>query len=223
MKYLKDRTIRINTKAAVCVFAGLAVLGALFYLRGLFIAAIIDGAPMSRLSVIQELETVSGRQALDALIVRRLVAAEAKRRGISINTEDVNAEIRRIEERISRQGRTLEMMLAQQNMAPDRFREEIRWQKKLEKLLENNIQVTDEEISRYFEENKIVPPAGVAETEIKDQIREQLKNQKFGMEADTLIAELKAKAAIRYYVWYGNPPSVLNPVPTATSSNAQNE
>lgn len=207
---------KMNKKTLFFVIVALVILGILFYFKGLFVAAVVDGKPISRLAVIKDLESASGRQALDALVVKQLINTEANKAGISVSQEDIDAEIQTLKERISKQGGTLELVLAQQGITQDQFREQIVLQKKLEKILENNIQVTDEEVNQYFGQNKATLPAGAAEDEIKNQIRAQLKNQKFGVEADKLVTDLKAKAAIQYYVGYGKP----KPEPEAEPESA---
>jgi hypothetical protein len=217
---------KINKRATILTIIVLVVLGALFYFKGLFVAAIVDGKPISRLKVIKELEKTSGQQALDALVVKQLINAEASKAGIAVSQEDIDAEIKTLEERISKQGGTLELLLAQQGINQNQFREQISLQKKLEKILGDKMQVTDEEVNQYFTQNKITPPAGVSEDEIKNQIRAQLKNQKFGTEADKFITELRAKASIQYYVKYGKPESEPEPVqesPVSTETPAETQ
>lgn len=215
---------KINKRTTLLTIIILAVLGVLLYFKGLFIAAIVDGKPISRFEVIKELENTSGQQALDALVVKQLISAEASKAGIAISQEDIDAEIKNLEDRITKQGGTLELLLAQQGINQNQFREQISLQKKLEKILENSIQVSDEEVNKYFTENKITPPAGVSEDEIKNQIRAQLKNQKFGMEADKWVTNHKSQASIQYYVWYGkSEPEPVQEPPVSTEAPAETQ
>jgi hypothetical protein len=216
---------KINKRTTLLTIIILAILGVLFYFKGLFIAAVVDGKPISRFEVIKELENTSGRQALDALVVKQLISAEANKAGIVVSQKDVDAEIQKMEDKVSKQGGTLELLLAQQGINQDQFREQISLQKKLEKILGDKIQVTDEEVNQYFTQNKITPPAGVSEDEIKNQIREQLKNQKFSTEADKWVTDHKSQASIQYYVWYGKPepePAQESPVSTKAPAETQN-
>lgn len=221
----KKFSIKINKKAALFTIIVLVIIGVLFYYKSLFIAAMVDGKPISRLEVIKELESASGQQALDSLIVKQLIGTEASRAGVTVSQEEIDAEIKNLEDRISKQGGTLEMLLSQQGINQDQFREQISLQKKLEKILGDKIQVTDDEVNQYFTQNKITPPAGTTEGEIKNQVRDQLKNQKFGTEADKFITELRAKASIQYYVSYGKPtpePAQELPASTETPADKQN-
>lgn len=213
---------KMSKRTIIFVVIVLAIIGVLFYFKGLFVAAIVNGTPISRLEVIRELENTSGRQALDALVVKRLINTEANKAGITVSQADVDTEIKTLEDRISKQGGTLDLVLAQQGITQDQFREQILLQKKLENILKDSLQVTDEEVDQYFTQNKMTPPAGSTDNDIKNQIREQLKNQKFSAEANKWVTEHKAQASIRYYVGYGAPkpePALVTP---PADANAQN-
>lgn len=201
----------------------LAVLGALFAFKGLFVAATVNGAPISRVSVIQELEKNSGQQALDIIITKKLIEAEAAKAGVTVSQEDIDAEIKTIEDQVSTQGGTLEMALAQQGITEEQLREQLGLQKKMEKILADKIQVTDEEVNQYLTQNKTPLPAGTSEAEFKDQIRDQLKNQKFNAEADKWITGIKADAKIQYFVGYGKPAPAPLPAPTEAPVSSQDQ
>lgn len=182
------------------VFTAL-VLGTLFYFKGTFVAATVNGAPVTRLSVIQELEKQGGKNTLEALITEKLIDNEAKKNGIVISNEDVDQEIKNIEASITQQGGTLNDALLQQGMTIEALKKQILVQKKIEKLIADKIQVTDDEINKYIEDNKITLPAD-KEVESKSQIKQQLQGQKLNQEASSWIASLKESAKINYYVSY---------------------
>ncbi|HLC95292.1 MAG TPA: hypothetical protein VJH89_02280, partial [Patescibacteria group bacterium] len=169
------------------------------------IAATINGTPISRLSVIRELETNSGQQALDILITKKLIDMESIKMNIVVSETDINTEIQKLETRLAEQGGTLQMILDQQGMTEAQLREQVALQKKLENILNDKIGVTDEEVQEYITKNKLTPPTGTDENIFKDQVRDQLKNQKFNVEAGKWIDEIKASATIKYYVDYGAP------------------
>jgi foldase protein PrsA len=194
-KLLKSRKLILSVITIALVF------GALIYFKGIFVAATINGIPVTRLSVIQELEKQGGKNTLDALITEKLIDSEAKKNGIVISNEDVDQEIKNIEASITQQGGTLEAALLQQGMTMDALKKQILVQKKIEKVLADKLQVTDEEVTKYIEDNKVELAAG-KETEIKSQIAQQLKGQKLNQEASTWIASLKTESKINYYVNY---------------------
>lgn len=96
---------------------GIIALGALIYLgRGLFVAAVVNGQPISRISVIQEAEKQSGRQALDTLVRNTLIEQEARKANVSVSQEELDAEIKKVEDTFSKQGQKLDDVLAMQGL-----------------------------------------------------------------------------------------------------------
>ena len=205
VKTVKKPQFKMDKRTTIIVLVAVAIIGIFLTCRSLFIAATVNGTPISRLSVIKELEKASGQQALDVLITQKLIETEVNKAGITVSQADVDAEIEMIEKQITAQGSTLKEALAQQNVAEDDFRTEILRQKKIEKLLADKLTVTDEEVTQYIGLSKTATPAGMSEDDFKNQIREQLKNQKFNKEAEKWITALKAQASISYYVDYGKP------------------
>src|SRR4030066_771684 len=58
------------------------VLGLMYLAKGLFIAAVVNGRPVSRLTLIKNLEKAQGKTTLDNLITEELISQEAKKEQI---------------------------------------------------------------------------------------------------------------------------------------------
>ena len=99
------------------------------------------------------------------------------------------------------QGGTLEATLQEQGMTLEGLKKRIGTQKAVEKILEDKIQVTDEEVNTYITDNKVTLPKG-NESEAKKQISVQLRNQKLNQEASQWINGIRTEAKIKYYVEY---------------------
>jgi len=195
-------TVRINTKIVSSVVILLVIVGALFYYKGVFVVALVNGSPISRLSVVQELEKQSGKQALDSIITKKLITDEANKKGVTVSGDEINAEIKKISDQIGKQGGTLQTALAQQGMTEDRLREQITLQKKIEKIIADKLAVSDAEADKYIQDNKVTPTKDQKPDDLRAQVKEQLKQQKFSQEADQWITTLKDKAKIQYFVTY---------------------
>ena len=195
-------TLKINKKIVVPIAGVLLILAGLFYLKGLFVAVLVNGSPISRIQVIEELEKQSGKQALESLITQKLIQGELDKKNITVANDAINEEIKKIEARVSQQGGTLQMALAQQGLTEKKFRERVVLQKRLEKLLADKTAVSDEEVSKYIKDNKIAPSQNTKPEDIKNQIKDQLKQQKFSQQAQELVTNLKKTATIRYFVTY---------------------
>lgn len=194
-KLSKPQLILISLGIAV-----VAILLTLQFTKGVFVAATVNGSPISRLAVISELEGQSGKQALDSLITKKLIENETK--SISISEQDIDSEIEKIKQQVASQGGTLDDALEQQGMTMEQLREQITVQKKLEKLLADKILISDEDVNAYIKDNKITPSNGQNPENVRTQVKEQLQQQKFGQVAQEWLSELKAEAKIKYYVEY---------------------
>jgi hypothetical protein len=199
MPKLKKKTI-IMLVLIVVVVAGASYIA--YAKRGWFIAATVNGSPISRLAVVQDLEKQAGKQALDAMITKKLIADEMKKIGVVVKSEAVDAEVKKAEEQVAGQGVTLEEALTQQNMTLDDLREQIMIKKELEQALVDKLAVSDADVDQYIKDNKMVPAKGVVSDALKSQVRSQLQSQKFSTEAQAYIADLRAKALIVHYVNY---------------------
>jgi len=192
---------KISVKKVI-IIAIIIASGILVYAcKGLFIAATVDGSPISRLTVIKELEKASGKSLLDSFIVERLIQKEAKAKGITVSDEEVNTQITTIQDQIAAQGSTLEEALISQGMTMEDLKKQIIIQTEVEKLVADKISVTDEEVTQYITDNAISIPEG-QEATTTAQIKEELRSQKLSTEGSLLVTTLKSQANIIYFVNY---------------------
>lgn len=191
----------MKPKTAVIIGCIIVLLALIFACRGLFVAATVNGSPISRLSVINELEKNSGKAALESLIVEKLINKEADKKSIEVSDDEINAEISKAEIQIKAQGGTLDEALASQGMTLEILKKQIAIQKKLEALLADKIQVTDAEITQFIADNKIDIPKG-EEANYNAQIAQEIKQQKLNTESRILVDSLKASSSIRYFAGY---------------------
>ncbi len=196
-KFKKSKLLLVALGTAVLVVAL-----ALLFSNGFLVAATVNGSPISRLALIQELEKQGGKQALEAMVDKKLIETELAKNGITIETSAVDTKIKEIEAQVATQGGTLEDALASQGMTMEQLRTQLETQLKLEKLLATKVQVSPEEVDVYITENKITPPKDVSLDEVKAQVGEQLKQEKFQTEAHKWVTAITEKANIKYYITY---------------------
>ena len=178
------------------------IIVALFFTKGLFVAATVNGNLISRLSVIKELEKQGGKQVLESIINKKLIETELSKQNISVTLEEIDEEIKKIEAQVTSQGGTLEAALTQQGLTKEKLREQITIQKKLEKLLADKVAVTDADIDAYIKDSKVPTSKDVKIEDFRKQISEKIKQQKFQQEAQKWVSELTTNAKIKYYVNY---------------------
>ncbi len=148
--------------------------------------ALIDGEPITANDVYEVMLQQVGRQTVDGLIIERLIERAAKTENIEVTEADLNAEIDKIklnfgsEEEFNQQlesyGLTLESLKAQ-----------LTTQVQLDKLISPKVQVSDENLQTYYDENKesYTTPEQVQASHILVETKE---------EADEILGLLKGGA-----------------------------
>ncbi len=192
---------KIDLKVLLIIVVVLAAICLIYIARSLFVAATVDGSPIGRIGVIHRLERSQGKEVIDALVNKKLIDNEAHKNNVHISDEDINAEVKKIEDTIVSQGSTLEEALKMEKLTLKELKEQILVQEQAEALLADKIKVEDAEVDSYIAESGTPAPAG-QEAEYKEQVREQLRSQKLGQEFGILIDKLRKDAKIRYYVNY---------------------
>jgi len=125
---------------------------------------------------------------------------ETKKEGVSVTNDQVQEEIKRIEGLVTEQGSTLDAALALQGQTRKDLEENIKIQKSVEKLLEEELQVTEDEIKAYFEQNKTFYGEGAKIENLQEDIREQIKSEKFNQAFESWVEKLRSESKIIYFV-----------------------
>ncbi|KKU16202.1 MAG: PpiC-type peptidyl-prolyl cis-trans isomerase [Candidatus Woesebacteria bacterium GW2011_GWC2_45_9] len=168
--------------------------------KSLFVAALVNGWPVSRIAVIKALEKQGGSDVLNTLVERSLIFQEAGRLGVKISDDVINTQITSIEEILKGQSLTLEEALAARGQTKKDLIDQIRIQKTVEVILSQKINISEEDTAKYFEENKALLDEGAVLEDVKEDIRGQLFQQKLNDEYRKWVEELKAKSKILYFV-----------------------
>lgn len=192
----------LSRRQALTALVIIAAITLLYYFRGLFVAATVNGQPISRLTVIGELEKRQGREALDSLVTETLILQETTKQKVTVPQADIDTELTSFEERLKASGQDLNLFLASSGWTKEDLAKQIKIQKLVEKVLGDKISVTDEEINKYIGDNKDLFPEGAKGDELKAQARAALRQQKLGEEFQKWLTDLKAKAVINYFVNY---------------------
>lgn len=192
---LKKPKVYISLIVIILVTAAL-------YLKGLFIVAIVNGQPITRLAVIRELEKRNGEQTLSSMITETLILQEAQKRNVTVSQKEIEDSVKTIEKDLKKQNQSLDQALAFQGMTKKDFERQLQLKKLVEKMLAKEIEPTDKEINEYIEQNKDSLPKDMKEEEIKQTAKEQLAQQKLSSKVQEWLADLQKKATINYFVNY---------------------
>lgn len=176
------------------------VIGLIYYFKGVFVVATVNGVPITSLSFYQELQKADGKKTLNNIISKMLVMQEAQKRNLKVADSEVKSEIKKIEETVTKQGQKLDTLLVAQGMTRADLEERIRLQKLVDKMISKDVNITDTEINDFISKNQASIPEGANPADTKEQVRQQLKQQKYDLQFQKLLDDLQKKAKIKYFI-----------------------
>ena len=188
---------RINLKNLIIPAVIIVVIIFLGVFKNQFIVATVNGQPVTRIQLINQLEKKDGKTVLQSIVTEQLILQEAKKRNVSVSEGDVKAEIANIEKSISAQGQNIDTLLAQQGMTRADLNDQVKIQLLLKKMVGSDVKITDKEVDDYIEQNKEAMPAEITPA-IRDQVKQQLEQQKLNEKIQAFVANLQSKAKIDY-------------------------
>lgn len=187
------------------VLAGLIVLIIallLYVFRGVFLVAIVNGQPISRVAVIHELERQGGKQALNSIISKVLIEQEARKQHVTVSQDDINNEVKKIETSLASQGQKLDQVLAAQGMTMASLQDQLKYQVMIDKILGKDVTVSDKEVNDYIAKNKDSLPKNLSQADLKKTVADQLRQQKINDKVQPWLDNLQKNAKINYIVNY---------------------
>lgn len=184
----------------VIIIAGL--LAVIYIFKGLFIASIVNGEPISRISIVKELEKQGGKSVLDSLVTKKILAQEVKKRNITITQADIDKEIKKISESLKIQGTTIDQVLTARGMTKTDLNDQIKLQLSIAEMVGKDVEVSDKEIDDFITANKAQFSEETPKDQIRKQVTEQLKQQKLQQKTQEFIKNLREKAKITNFVQY---------------------
>lgn len=175
----------------VLMVVTLGLLGYLFKDR--IFAATVNGKPIFRYELNLRMTKTYGKEMLENLIVEKLIEEEASKNGVTVSENEIDDEINKISESLGTDT-NLEDILAFQGMTIADLKEQLRLKVQVNKILINEVSVSDEEIEDLIKNNPEVLVA-TDEAEKKEEARgfimEQKINQSFAVWIDELINNSK--------------------------------
>lgn len=196
IQFLKTRKKVITISLGVFVFLGL-----LFQFKNLFVVALVNNKPVTRYELIRRLELQRSREVLDNLITEKLIKQEAAKNNIKVTKNELNSEIDNLKQVYTQSGQNFDFLLQTQGITETDLRNQIELQLIMEKTLAQNITISDEEILQYYNQNKALFPDDLEFDAVKEDIKEQLNNQKLNENAQEWLTELKMNANIHNFLF----------------------
>lgn len=137
---------------AIGVLAATAIFIIMGFTEDKSVASVGD-AEITKEALYDEMVASAGAATLDAMISNEVVNQEADKAGIEVTEEELEAEMTVYEESYGG-AEALEQALTASGMSIADLKEEMETYLKIEKIIGPDIEITDEQIQTYFEENK---------------------------------------------------------------------
>lgn len=185
--------------ALLILIGGILVFGAKKY-KGLIIAGMVNGKPVTRFELELALNNRYGKQTFDDLASNILVQQLAAKNEVTVTDEEVSQEIEATSVRLGGK-EALTATLDRMGYTTERLRDEMRIQVLVKKLAEKvlKVEVADDEIQKFFNDNKTLFPDKTFD-EVKEDIKQNLLQQKNQQEFATWFADQKKNAKIQSYL-----------------------
>lgn len=179
----------------ILIIAGLLLLA--IYKKNWFIAATVNGTPITNLELQMRLNKQFRTQTLNQLTNEKIIFSEAAKNNAIASDVEVNKKILEIEASVGG-AQSLDALLSQQGQTRDSIKQQIRLQLSIEKLYINEATVSAEEVNKFIEQNKEQLRATDSAGQQKEA-SDAIKNQKLTQLFSQKFQELKQKAKIQIF------------------------
>jgi foldase protein PrsA len=113
----------------------------------------VDGETISKDELFDVMAEQYGASTVEQLIADKIVASEAKKEKITISDEELNEEVDKLKESYGGE-EAFNQVLESNNTTVDVLKEDLKNYLTMRKLIEPQIEISDEELQTYFDENK---------------------------------------------------------------------
>jgi hypothetical protein len=177
-----DKIINFKTSKKVYIVVlviGLLILG--FYKKDWFVAATINGTPVTSLELFAKMNQQFRSQTINQIVNEKLILGEASKQHIVITTGDIDKKMKDLEEQVGGMD-TFDSLLSQQGQTRESLKEQLRLQLIIEKLYESEATVSAQEVDQFIKTNSALltsTDSAKQRVEAEDALRQQKISQIF--------------------------------------------
>lgn len=179
------------------IIVGILLLALLIWrYKNYFIVATINGQPISRWELNDNLMARYGTQALDNIINERLILAGARQKGIFITANEIIDRTNLLQNRLP-PNTTLKDALSQQGLNEDMFRRQVEIQLSIEKIFSVESTVSAKEVDDFILKNQSFYKNATNPATLKEEVNETLRQQKISDNFEKWFSEVRKNANIK--------------------------
>ena len=113
----------------------------------------VNGDRITKSELYDTLSNVYGSVAVESLITKKVIEQEADKRDIKVKDSEINEEVDAYQTSYGGE-EAFASALKENGLTLEDFKEDIEVNKKIEKLMQQDIKITEKEVKAYYEENK---------------------------------------------------------------------
>ncbi|MCL5784826.1 MAG: SurA N-terminal domain-containing protein [Patescibacteria group bacterium] len=195
-KFSSARNLKSSkTFYLILIIAGLLLLA--IYKKNWFVAATVNGSPITNLELQSRLNQQFRTQTLNQLIDEKIILGEAAKKNVVVTETDIDKKISEIEAQVGG-AQALDSLLAQQGQDRNSIKQLIKLRLIVEKLYTNEATVSAEEVNSFIEQNKNQLRATDSAGQEKEAY-DAIKSQKLSQISAQKFQELKQKAKTQLF------------------------
>lgn len=165
----------------------------------MLIVATVNGQPISRWQLTDQLIKRFGDQLLENIINERLILAAIRQKGIFITAQEIEARVKEVEKRLG--GKlTLDDALKAQGLSKEDFKRQIEIQLSIDRLFDKEASVSSKEIDEYLTKNSSAYKDATDPGAVNEEVRNVLRQQKIADLFDSWFAEIRKNAKISKFL-----------------------
>lgn len=190
---------KIFSKKHIIIILILLIALLIWKFKSYFIVAFVNGQPISRWQLNEQLAQRFGEQALDNIISERLILAAARQKGIFITKEEIDGRINQIKQQITG-GVDLSQALKAQGLTENDFRRQIEIQLSIDKMFDKEASVSTQDVEDYISKNTSLLKTSTNPAMLREEVKGMLKQQKTGELFTNWFDEIRKKADIKKFL-----------------------
>lgn len=148
---MKNKKVLTAIVAALIII--IAAVGIYFYTNNKDVVATVDGEKITKNELYDVMEGQYGKTVLDTLINNKIIQLEGEKQNIKVTSKEVNEELDTFIEDYGGE-ETFNAALEASGISLKNFKTDIENFLIVEKILGKDIDITEEDMKEYFEENK---------------------------------------------------------------------
>ncbi len=195
-KFYSFKNFKSSKKIWLIIFiVGILLLA--FYKKSWFVAAIVNGQPITNLELQMKLNEQFKNQTLNQLINEKIILEEARKTNSIPSDPEVDKRISELEAQVGGP-QILDTLLSQQGQTRQGLRDQVKLQLTIAKLYDKEATVSAEEIDKFIKENSSVLQATDSAKQ-REEAFNLLKQQKITEIFNQKFQELRTHAKIQIF------------------------